>query len=77
MRVTVTPSRFSEVEPNSAVAYLVRLEHSQESTSHAFRVDLEIAVPHDHFSDTQITEYPAGRSLEIVDGDQSPGGDAR
>ena len=77
MRVTVTPSRFSEVEPNSSVTYMVRLEHSQESTSYAFRVGLEIAVPHDHFSDTQITEYPAGRSLEIVDGDQSPSGDVR
>ena len=77
MRVTVTPSHFSEVEPNSAVTYMVRLEHSQESTSYAFRVGLEIAVPHDHFSDTQITEYPAGRSLEIVDGDQSPSGDVR
>ena len=56
---------------------MVRLEHSQESTSYAFRVGLEIAVPHDHFSDTKITEYPAGRSLEIVDGDQSPSGDVR
>ena len=77
LSVSVTVSRSSGVPPNYELTYTVQLHHSKKSTSHAFRVLLEIAVPHEQLSKAKIMASPAAGVLTMVDGNQAPSGNPR
>ena len=66
----VSPSQTSGVKRDSVVTFTVTLQHSIHSTSHAYTVLLEVAVPH-----TYLTLNPTD-NLEVVQGDKAPSGSA-
>lgn len=77
LSLSVTPSLSSGVQPSVEVTFTVQLRHSRKSTSHAYRMLLEVAVPRDYLSNAQITDSPAGGSITVVAGDQAPSRDPR
>ena len=76
--MSVTASLASGVVPNYEVTFTVQLQHSKKSTSHAFRILLEIAMPHEYFqSNARIADVPAGGGITLIAGDQAPSGNSR
>lgn len=69
-----------EVEPrtgvrsDSVLEYVVRLHHSSASTTHAYRVLLEIAVPHSY---TSLQDSSLSPGIRVVTGDLTPSGSSR
>lgn len=74
LSVIIIPSRFTGVPPGYDITFTVQLTHSMSSTSDAYRVLLEIAVPHDHLSNAKITDFPGRGSIVLVNGNQAPSG---
>lgn len=75
--MSVTASRSAGVPQNYDMSFTVQLSHSIQSTSHAYRVLLEIAVPHDNLTNARIQESPAKGAIRRVDGNQAPSGNSR
>ena len=75
--MSVTASRSAGVPQNYDMSFTVQLSHSIQSTSHAYRVLLEIAVPHDHLTNARTVESPAKGAISLVDGNQAPSANSR
>ena len=70
--IQVTPSQTSAVNPDSEVLFTAHLRHAGQSSTHAYRVLLEVAVPHEYMKNVQQIVSPGVGSLSIVSGNQAP-----
>lgn len=75
--VNVIPSNLVGVPQNFDITFTVQLNHSQNATSDAYRVLLEIAVPHDRLHDAQIKDSAATDIVTLVNGNDAPSKNSR
>ena len=63
--------------PNFDLTFTVQLKHSKKSTSGAYRVLLEIAIPSDNLQNAQLIDRATRGSLNLVNGNDAPGNNPR
>ena len=74
--VQVTPSQDSKVEKDSEITFRVRLEHVvPRSSSNAYSVLLEVAVPHTYLTLLGDSITP-GSNVQVMQGNKAPSGSA-
>ena len=74
---TVTVDQTSQVQPNYDLTFTVEVRHAIQSSSSAYRVLLEIASPHEYFTNVRKVGSPSIGDLTLVAGNQAPSGDPR
>lgn len=77
LAVSVVSSRLAGVPPNFDLTFTVQLKHSKKSTSGAYRVLLEIAIPSDNLQNAQLIDRATRGSLNLVNGNDAPGNNPR
>ncbi|XP_031561262.1 uncharacterized protein LOC116297218 [Actinia tenebrosa] len=72
---SITPT--NQVKPQQVLSFSVTLSHTQASTSHAYGVLLEIAVPHQYLTLNVGSIQPQGAAIRVVNGHQAPSRSSR
>lgn len=73
---TVRVEPMKVVESDSVLEYTVHLHHTASSTMNAYRILLEIAVPHSYATLLDASLTP-GMGIRVMNGNLTPSGSSR
>lgn len=76
LQVTTSVTPTIKVNPLQLVVFTAVLSHTAQSTSHAYRVLFEMALPHELVAHVSSSIKPSGK-ITIVSGSKAPSGSAR